>query len=138
MAGEPGDVPPDDLEIPGDWLVLRRIPPGEYKSDGRPKSSPSFDLDRTGRGTSMTLYIDAEDLTNVRRGHETFGVVSLPVSVWRCEGLTIARKPLENDPNHCEIWGARNTRSKKLLAIAAKWEWYSEGHPNQPEGGAAR
>ena len=106
------------------------MPPGEYKSTGVPNSN-NFDLDADGNGTSVVLWVGTEDLQRVRQDHEEYGVIAVPVAAWRGVNLRIARNPLPDNPNHCEIWGARTTAAKRKLAKAARWVWYPVDYPDE-------
>ncbi len=126
----PPDDPPDDASIANETEVLRRVPPDEFKRNGLPNSN-NFDLDGSGNGTSVVLWLEAEaDLKRVRLGHEEYGVVALAVGAWREQGLTITRHELPGNPNHCEIWGARSTSTKRKLAKAARWICYPADYPD--------
>lgn len=120
--------PPDDASIGDDQEVLRRIPPGEFKSNGLPNSN-NFELDGRGNGTSVVLSIGPEDIARVRAGHDEYGIIALRVGACRECGLRISRHPLPDNPNHCEIWGSRTTAAKRSLAKKARWLQYPVDYP---------
>lgn len=127
MAQAPPE-PADDRSIDDEREVLRRIPPGEFKSTGLPNSN-NFDLDGLGRGTSVDIWDGPEDLARVRSGHEEYGVVAIPAGAWRQFGLRISRNPLPDNPQHCEVWGARSTSAKRALARMCRWIQYPIDYP---------
>lgn len=125
----PPQEPPDDPSIDDEQEVLRRIPPGEFKFNGLPNSN-NFDLDGRGRGTSVDIWVGPEDLARVCAGHEEFGVVAIPAGAWRQHGLRISRNPLPDNPQHCEVWGARSTSAKRGLAKKCRWIRYPVDYPD--------
>jgi hypothetical protein len=60
--------------------------------------------------------------------HPGWGATTLVVSDVRKLGLRIMRVPLENDPNHCEIWGIGSKTPKKLKRVH-KWARYNDCIP---------
>jgi hypothetical protein len=118
----PGDILDDDLTVLSDMYVLRRIPnqSGYIKEDGTP-SSNNFDLDGKGRGTSVTLYISEKDYDITLAVKPEFGVVKLQVAEIRKSSLGIVKRPIADNPNHCEIIGPRNKSKKRALAKSCEW-----------------
>lgn len=120
----------DDPEIDGPILMLRRVP-AILVQDGVFESS-CFRETEVDRGLSMTPWLSDQDLEDVLRDHDDFGVIAVAASALRAEGATIARCPIEGNANHCEVLPHFGKKAQRRLKRAAGWvhypEWVAEEH----------
>lgn len=126
MAGVP-DWAVDAGDIPDGACLLRRVPPNRL-SGARPDTS-NFQNKQEGFGLSVTFWESDGDLEDVRRGYETFGVVTIVAADARALGLLIARSPLDDNPNHCEIFPTVSGGRRTLLRNASQWVVYPDAFP---------
>ncbi|WP_148309191.1 hypothetical protein [Sphingopyxis fribergensis] len=124
MATAP-DEPIDDPTIPDEVWALRRVHISQFQN-GRPDSSV-YKAGNEGIGTSVTLFRGPEDLTNIRAGYPSHGVVTNPVQAFRAVDLGIMYTPEEGNPNHCEVFGQRGKSVMRNLATQARWVVRPEG-----------
>lgn len=125
MAGG-GACEEDDDTIVGDQLFLRRIPP-HWITDARP-GSDNFKLRSGEAGLSVTLWEGDEDFTATEAEQPTFGIVAVTASELRAAGYAISRRPLDENPNHCECTGKAGQGSRRKLARGARWVKPPHGH----------
>lgn len=85
-------------------------------------------------GTSVTLWESDQDLDNVLRGWEHFGVVVVTMEECRNAGLGIVRTPLPDNPNHCELFGPRAAGRRRALSKGARWVKYPDDYPDELRG----
>jgi hypothetical protein len=114
----------DAPEIAGPIRLLRRVPEMLVHS-GRIEKSV-FDERAPGCGLSVTIWESPRDLDDILRGHENFGVVSVPASAFREHNVIIARAPLDGNPNHCEIFPRLTGGQQKKLRAVTKWVKYGD------------
>lgn len=117
----------DAEDIPNDACLLRRVPPHAL-AGVRPDSS-NFKNKEDGYGLSVTLWAGQCDLAAVRQDHPHFGVVTIVVADARALGLLVARSPLPDNPNHCELFPTITKGRRNLLRAAAEWVVYPEAIP---------
>lgn len=125
MAGA-GEGIEDDLSISNDALFLRRIPPTRIVKAPRPDSSNFEERDPTG-GLSVTLWEAEQHLHDTVAEKPVFGVVRVTAGELRAAGYLIVRRPLPDNPNHCECYGKPSTTRKRELSIGAKWVKLPDG-----------
>ena len=115
-----GQTQTDDLSVPDDSYVLRRIPPGHYVFDPtiertKPQSG-NFDDDREGNPCSVVLSVVLKEQNRndleVLEGHSGFLLARVPVHVILGCGLGVERAPRDDEAAHGHIVG-RKTKSKK-------------------------
>lgn len=113
----------DDAAIAGPIKLLRRVPKFQVH-DGRFEKSVFEERER-GCGLSVTIWQSREDLEDIIRRHEDFGVICVRASVFRELGAVIARAPLVGNLNHCEVFPRMTGGAQKKLRNAAKWVRYA-------------
>jgi hypothetical protein len=125
MAVKSGDVDDDDVSIPDEMRVLRRIPPGmtaPKDANSRRPSSDNFCNDpEDGSGTSVDLWDGTEDPLASLEGHDGFGLVSITVGEIRATGLGVCPAPLDDNPRHAVIQGRKTDGIMRRLARASVW-----------------
>jgi hypothetical protein len=122
----------DDPEIAGERWLLRRVPK-ILVHDGVPESS-NFREDEEGHGLSVTLWDSAQDLFDIQRDHDDFGVIAVPASVFRDAEAVIVRSPLEGNENHCEIFPRLTSGQQRRCKKAVRWVYYPEWVEEQHRG----
>ena len=122
----------DDLSIPDDWRMLRRIPPAWIK-DFQPESS-NFSVRQPNEGLSVTAWCDPSDLIAVQADAPSFGVVRVLAGELREAGFRIVRLPEPGNPNHCECYGNVSRAARRRLASAAVWVVPPAEHDPVPYG----
>jgi hypothetical protein len=118
----------DDGTIPDEAWLLRRIPRLLCKDDISIESS-NFDERQTDLGLSVTLWLTQRDLELTLVGHEDFGIVAVKAEAFRREDGIIVRKPLEENPNHCEIYPRMKNSRCKRIRDSARWVYYPPWFP---------
>lgn len=120
--------PEDDLTVGPAAKLLRRLHP-DWVHDGVPESSAfKRDSHPEAFGTSVTLWESDQDFENVMRGFENFGLVVVTMQECRDAGLGIVRMPLDENPNHCELFGPRADGKRRRLGKGARWAKYPIGY----------
>jgi hypothetical protein len=115
----------DDPTIPDDAELWRRIPPWHFVDDAnlgqiRP-SSAAFEDDPSGSPMSVILGGEAGDLQRALAGHEGFALVSITAALARGLGLGVARDPRPDEPAHAVVFGRKNKRISRRLAMGSRW-----------------
>jgi hypothetical protein len=115
----------DDPTIPDDAELWRRIPPWHFVDDGnlgqiRP-SSAAFEDDPSGSPMSVILGGEAGDLQRALAGHEGFALASITAALARGLGLGVARNPRPDEPAHAVVFGRKNKRISRRLAMGCRW-----------------
>lgn len=125
MAPRSGDEFDDDVSIPSEIRVLRRIPRGRTAPRGDGSIRPSSDCftndPHDGSGMSVDIWDGTTDPMESLKGHDGFGLVSLSVAEIRKLGLGICREPLPGNPRHAVIQGKKTDSRKNKLARASEW-----------------
>jgi len=113
----------DDVTITNESVVWRRLSPMQAPADennpGRRRlSEGGFSDSSDGSGMSVHLVVGAEDprsyLQLVGRPHD--GIAEIVVRDVRATNLYgIVRRPTPEDPEHCEITGARSSKKRRHL-----------------------
>ena len=114
----------DDPSISGGVRLLRRVPQFQVH-DGKPETSV-FDEREPGCGLSVTVWETPDDLADILRRHEAFGVICLPAAAFREHGATIVRHALVGNLNHCEIFPRLGGGARKKLRAALSWVHYPD------------
>ena len=125
----------DDTEIVGQRWLLRRVLQARVKN-GVPERS-NFREDEPGCGLSVTVWDSLQDLEDIRRRHENFGIIAAPASAFRAEaGTVIARAPLVGNLNHCEIFPHFGQGAQKRIRETSRWvhypDWVEDQHRGEP------
>jgi hypothetical protein len=124
----------DDQSIADDCRMLRRIPPYWLK-DFRPESSNFENREPDPKfGLSVTIWESEADLEAVIAEEPSFGVVCVTAGQLRAEGCAIVRRPLDQNPNHCECFGNPGHGARRRLAKSARWVHVPAGHDPDPYG----
>jgi hypothetical protein len=115
----------DDPTIPDDAELWRRIPPWHFVDDGnlgqiRP-SSAAFEDDPSGSPMSVILGGESGDLQRALAGHEGFALASITAALARGLGLGVARDPRPDEPAHAVVFGRKNKRISRRLAMGSRW-----------------
>jgi hypothetical protein len=128
-----GVEPEDDLTVGPAAKLLRRLHP-DWVHNGLPESS-AFKPDRHSDsiGTSVTLWESDADFENVMRDWGHFGLVVVTMGECRDAGLGIVRVALDDNPNHCELFGPRADNKRRRLAKGARWVKYPDNYGG-PQG----
>lgn len=116
----------DALDVQDHHCLLRRVP--DYSLIGAEPDSSNFREKEEGTGLSVSVWTKPEDLGTLLAEHPEWGVTTLVVSDVRKLGLKIARAPLPDDTNHCEIWGIGSKTPKKLKRVH-QWARYNDCIP---------
>lgn len=123
MADLP-DGAEDNEQIAGQIRLLRRVPENRVHNGEIEKTN--FDERETGHGLSVTVWDSPQDLIDVLRGHENFGVVCVDAGAFRAEEAKIVPIPLEGNPNHCEIFPRLGPKAQRRIKLASRWVHYAE------------
>jgi len=108
--------------------LLRRVP--DYALAGADPDSSNFREKEEGTGLSVSVWTKPDDLESLLAEHPEWGLTTLVVSDVRKLGLRIMRAQLDDDPNHCEIWGIGSKAPKKLKRVH-KWARYNDCVPEE-------
>lgn len=125
-------LPHDHPEILADDGLIRRISPQWVVPDvksptGKRLSSESFAMSSAERGGGMS--VDHErSITEAGQdvaAHVTvppwIGAIRVTAEQLRTFGLQVGYSPLENNPFHCEAWGALSKKQSKTLRLSSTW-----------------
>ena len=115
----------DDPTIPDDAELWRRIPPWHFVPDEnsgqiRP-SSATFEDHPDGSPMSVLLATEAGDPQHTLAGHQAFALASITAALARGLGLGVARAPLTDEPAHAVVFGRKNKRVSRRLALGSRW-----------------
>ena len=119
----------DDLTIPGEAQLLRRIPPRHLVKDEnsghlRP-SSAAFDNHPDGSPMSViladVLAQTGRDPAAALTGYEGFALASITAGLVRECGQGVAREPLPDEPAHAVVFGEKPKRIQRKLAKGSRW-----------------
>jgi len=115
----------DDLTIPDDATLLRRIPPWHLVFDERLGvrriSSGAFADDQDGSPMSVFLASAVVDPGTVMIGHAEFGLAAITSGLARACGQIIVRDPLPEQPSHALVVGRKTNSVRTRLSRGANW-----------------
>ena len=122
----------DDESIRDECELLRRIPLKKNLyivwdgNEGRWRpTSASFENHPEGSPMSIVLgdklVAARRDPAEVLQGHESFALAAITAKAARMNHQRVARDPLPEEPAHGLVVGAKNKRTSRRLAKAAKW-----------------
>jgi hypothetical protein len=117
----------DADDIPNHMCLLRRVPPNRL--DGIRPDTSNFQNKEAGFGLSVTLWVDDNDLEDVRRRHGDYGVTTIVAADARALGLIISRNALVGNLNHCELFPTISKGRRNLLRNATEWVTYPQVIP---------
>ena len=108
------------LDVPGDAIMLRRIPPWLFNSDKGAIFDKAFANDRIGGQATDRHSVNWEDHTSVTdtlAGHRGFGVAAITVQGYDEESQSIEHSPDREQGNygHCDAVGAKTARVQRRL-----------------------
>ena len=111
---------PEILDVPNHAIMLRRISSLQYDAKKGTVHSKAFvnDKDKVTKERSDRHSVNWEELTSVEDtlvGHEGFGVVSLPASLYRQHKQDINHSPVCDNYGHCDAVGDKPGRTQKSL-----------------------
>ena len=128
--------PPDDLTVPNDAVLWRRIPPRHLVDDqnqgGVRPSSAAFEDSPDGSPMSAALASGCGGAQDVLTGHEGFGLVAFSAGFIREQGLRIVRDPQPEEPWHVLIVGNKTRGLRKQLTRNATWVVLPTEPPSSP------
>ncbi len=137
------DPPPDDLEIAGSEILLRRIHPNDLVSNqvGDPLiSSAAFD-DLPGPDGAMSVIVESILLANrgseadVLEGLPNHGLAAFPVQLARALGFGVVLSPGAGpDPvelAHAEVYCKKDDKRRRRLRDGSEIRRW----PTNPESG---
>jgi hypothetical protein len=117
--------PPDDLTIPDDAVLWRRIPSWHWVQDenlGRMRpSTAAFEDDDDGSPMSVALASECAGPEVVLAGHEGFALAAFTAGFARQRGQRIARDPRPGEPWHAVVIGKKTHSVRKQLARDCQW-----------------
>ncbi len=116
-AGAPDE---DDLTIPGDAVLWRRVPPHWYTRhpDGTCEVwSAAF----SDHELSADLASIAGSPEITRGAYVDCGVVEIQVAVLRAEGQRVRRDPLPDNEAHVLVLGHKGKSLRRRLRDRARW-----------------
>lgn len=123
MPGNPGDDLIDDVSIPDETRILRRIAPTQVKTAGdivRPQSN-AFSNSPDGSGTSIDIWEGDRQPEDTLAGHDHYGLVWLTVADVRAVGLGVIRDETNGNPHHALIQGKKTKGKQRQLASVVHW-----------------
>ena len=118
----------DDLTVPNEAQLLRRIPPWHFIKDENGQIRPSSAaFDNHPNGSPMSVIL-ADILAQTGRdpeaalvGHEEFALALITAGLARECGQGIAREPLPDEPAHAVVFGEKPKRVQRKLAKESRW-----------------
>lgn len=119
----------DDLSIPDQAVLWRRIPPWHFVFNAnlqhwRP-SSAAFDNDPDGNPMSVILAEAALEAGRtpvvVLSSHEGYGMAAIMAGFARACGQGVARDPVPEEPAHAVVFGPKPKSVRRQLAKEAAW-----------------
>ena len=113
------------LDVPGDAIMLRRIPPWLFNSDKGSIYDKAFANDRIGGQTTDRHSVNWEEHTSVTdtlAGHDDFGVAALTAQGYGDENQSVEHSPDIERGNygHCDAVGAKTSRVQRRLRRKAE------------------
>jgi len=118
------DAPPDDLSIPDDAVIWRRVPDRHFvaipEGQIRP-SSAAFDDDPDGDSMSAVLATPGRDPYPVLLGNEGWGLVAIEVRLVRELGWSIEKTPEPDEPDHVHVHGNKTKGKTRRVARDCAW-----------------
>jgi len=124
---------PDDLSIPNESNLLRRIPPNHFYFDEnenriRP-SSAAFEDDEDDHPMSVylsgVLLRENREPSSVLVGHEGYALAAITAGLAREKNQTIHPDPLPDESSHAAVCGdkgrSQKTAPRKQFALMAVW-----------------
>jgi hypothetical protein len=118
----------DDPLIVGQLRLLRRVPTSKIKAELAEADSDNFrHANDQDTGWSCTIWDNPSDLDDILRFHNGYCVVRIYAEDLRNEGLTITRRPLVGNLNHCEVFGdmTKQKKARRLRKLAPWVHWPS-------------
>jgi hypothetical protein len=88
---------------------LGQIRPSSAAFEGHPNGSPM----------SVLLAAEAGNPQNALVGHQGFALASITAALAREQGLGVARDPRPDEPAHAMVFGKKNKRISRRLAMGA-------------------
>lgn len=124
MVPAEAGLPPDDLSIPADAVLWRRVPVQHFvqEADGtiRP-SSAAFDDDPDGDPMSTVLARPDRDPFPVLLGNDAWALAGVSVALVRELGWGVERRPTLEEPDHVVVIGNKTHSKRKRVARACSW-----------------
>lgn len=124
MVPAEAGLPPDDLTIPGDAVLWRRVPDLHFvgQADGtiRP-SSAAFDDDPDGDPMSTVLARPGRDPFPVLLGNDRWALAGVAVALVRELGWAVERRPTPEEPDHVVVIGNKTHGKRKRVARECSW-----------------
>jgi hypothetical protein len=123
------DCDSDDLTIPDEAELWRRIPPTHLILDhnlGRIRPT-SAAFENHPDGSPMSVFLADIVLESGRKpeavlvGHEGFTLASITAGLARECNQKIVRKPLDMEPAHAEVVGKKTDGVKKRFYRGCRW-----------------
>lgn len=124
MPPAEADLPPDDLSIPSEAVLWRRVPDYHFvpAADGtlRP-SSAAFDDDPDSDPMSTILARTGRDPFPVLLGNEGWALAGVPVRLIRELGWVVQRRPISAEPDHVVVIGNKSPGKRRRVARECAW-----------------
>ena len=122
-------APEDDLTVPDDERLLRRVPPQlivwNENTGARQVSTGAFSDSSDGSGMSVSLagVLEAAGVPDehVLGGYDGFGLVAITAGLARAQNQGVIRDPTETDPSHAEVVGKKTRAVKRAFKREATW-----------------
>lgn len=124
MAPAEAGLPPDDLSIPGEAVLWRRVPPYHFVADAsgaiRP-SSAAFEDDPDGDPMSTVLATPERDPFPVLLGNDSWALAAIPVALIRALGWVVSRQPTQDESDHVVVIGNKSHARRRRVARECTW-----------------
>ena len=122
----PSAQPRDDLSIPDEAVIWRRISKDHYESDTRRPSTAAFSDPSDGSSMSATAPPSTLKADDYAQRWGAYAVAEFTAGELRALGfgLTwVATDPPDLDPYHVEIHGPKTGSRKKKLKSLCRWAY---------------
>ena len=121
MSG--GDQPPDDLEIPDDAIVWRRVVALHYDPATHLPTTAAFSDSSDKTPMSGTIAPAGSSVAEYAKRWKVPGVVQFTVGQLRLLGFGVTWIPDDDDPYHVGIHGPKTPSRKKNLKRTCAWAY---------------
>jgi hypothetical protein len=124
----------DDVSIPDDAVLWRRIPPWHVTYDWRQQrwrpSSAAFEDDPDGHPMSVVIGGTGRNPRDVLGAtHADYGVWEITAGLARQYGQVVVRAPTPEEPAHALIVGKKRESTGKAFARGGQWAVRPPAHP---------